>query len=230
MRAICFIVVVILILSVATKVSAQTDPLTVSMSVQNWNSQMKSLNPPETTPDIGLVLEIDVKNGDNHYTAAIPSFTIQYQLVDETGQPPSNPASGYQAQPIVIPNGTVSTFYVPVMIPSSNIPYGDYSLTVTYSCSNYIQWIGPPTGSTPQSLLCASGTTNLEPYPLDFKVVSDSSLQTDIQNLKSGTGMPVVNIGPIVLGGGGTTGLITAALVVIGAVITLVTIYLKRKS
>jgi len=213
LRLLLVVLVAVTLLTMVSRTSGQTDPLTISMTVQNWDSNMKSLK--ETTPTTGLVLQFNIENTAD-VTATITGFAIQYRLVDTTNPPSYNqgpqPLVNYQSQSLVVPNGATVPIDAIVWQPNQQEPYGDYALTVTYSCS-YIQWSSSPSSSPPQTSFCTSNPTDVLPYPFEFHVVSDPELQNDIKNQTQGK--PLVNI-PITINSPliGGTALVTAVVLI----------------
>ncbi len=207
------------ILSIISVAQAQTSSsISISMTEQNWDQDMKAIK--ETTPDRGLILQINIQNGDNSLTATLSQFVIQYQLQDLTNTAYQTGIQQTTYPTLVIPNATTTTLYISVLPPGTQAALGDRSLKVSYGCSS-LQWNGPGSNPYQYNNFCST-PGNLEPYPLNFRVASESQLQSDIQQNKNQRGAPLVVISSPLVQIGGPVGLITAILVIVG-------IYLKKR-
>jgi len=186
------------ICALSSQAQAQTNAslLTVTMSAQNWSSDMWSLK--ETTPEKGLIVQINIQNSMQGQIAEISSTTLRYQLIYVTN--PSSPSlSNQQILPsVIVPSLRNFTWYLMVLSPSTQTQLGDYSLKVSYSLGS-LQWYDASTGLISYGSYGTYVTgANLEPYPLNFKVVSESRLQQDIQQLKQSGTVININIGSLV--------------------------------
>lgn len=198
-RTVQLIVFVVLWALLTSFVVAHTTySVSLKMSAQNWDSDMWGIK--ETTPDRGLIVQLTILNSHESLPLRISSVIFKFALSYE-GQPSGGVSYPGEIPYVLVPAKQSFIWYYAVLPPSSQL--GDWKLSVSYTLTG-LQWFDN-TGMIPLQNSQLAG--NLEPFPLDFKVVSESQLQQDIQQFKQ-RGMNInININePIVqisLGGGG---------------------------
>lgn len=173
-------------------------PVSIKMAAQNWDTDMWAIK--ETTPERGLILQLTILNTDESLPLRINSVEFKLSLSRE-GQPYQGPFYPEPIRYVLVPAKQSFVWYYAALSPNSQL--GDWKLSVSYTLTT-LEWFDN-TGRIPLQNSQLAG--NLEPLPLDFKIVSESTLQQDIQQSKQrGTNINININEPIVqisLGGGG---------------------------
>jgi hypothetical protein len=162
-------------------VAQPTYPLSVNMSSQNWDNDMWTIK--ETTPERGFIVQVTVTNNHESLPLRIYSASFNFDLSYEE----QHMALPY---PNAIPNVLVPAkqsfiWYYAALF--TNPQLGNWKLKASYTFTN-LQWSD---NKGMISLQSSQLSNNLEPYPVDFKVVSESQLQQDIQQYKQQRGTSI---------------------------------------
>lgn len=169
-------------------VAQPTYPVSVSMSTQNWDKDMSAIN--ETTPEKGLIIQISVVNSHESLPVRITKMTLKFDLLYD-GKPYPTTYYPNEIPYVVVPASQSFLWYYSVL--PANPPLGNWELKVTYTLAG-LEWFDNK-GMIPLREPQESGS--LEPFPLNFKVVSESQLQQDIQQYKERGTNIIFNIGKI---------------------------------
>ena len=166
------------------------------MSAQNWDNDMWAIR--ETTPERGLIIQINIQNSVASLTARIPTVTIKYELEYGTMSNQYYPLYSLTIPNVLVPQKQTFVWYSAIIPPNTQFQLGNYYLRVSYILET-VEWYG--TGSVPFGNYPTNGV--LEPYPLDFRVASEQELQTNIQQYKQrGTNIYIIFNEPIIQIGG----------------------------